>query len=168
MTYTSAISLSLEGKNLWILKSLPIKAETIMFSKILFNILLVLPISIFAILMFGISIQIGFVNQILLIVLASAFSILTSTVDGIVNLYMPKFNYTNDVEVIKQSAGALLGVFGGFGLMALNGLGFYLLSGEISMSLILLLMGILNALLSVFAIWVIKSQSEKVFRTYKA
>jgi len=168
MTYTSAISLSLEGKNLWILKSLPIKAETIMFSKILFNILLVLPISIFAILMFGISIQIGFVNQILLIVLASAFSILTSTVDGIVNLYMPKFNYTNDVEVIKQSAGALLGVFGGFGLMALNGLGFYLLSGEISMSLILLLMGLLNIVLSIFAIWVIKSQSEKVFRTYKA
>lgn len=168
MTYTSAISLSLEGKNLWIIKSLPIKSETIMYSKILFNILLVLPISIFAILMFGISIQISFMNQILLIILASSFSLLTSTVNGIVNLYMPKFNYTNDVEVIKQSAGALLGVFGGFGLMAMNGWLIYLLNDDMSMSLILLLMSVMNITLSILAIMVIQTQSEKIFRTYKA
>lgn len=168
MTYTSSISLSLEGKNLWIIKSLPIRAETIMLSKIAFNILLVLPIAIFAILTFGISINIGLINQFLLIILASSFSLLTSAVNGIVNLYMPKFNYTNDVEVIKQSAGALLGVFGGFGLMAINGVLLYALMDQLSMSLILVLMVVLNSLLSIAALWVIHTQSEKVFRTYNA
>ncbi len=168
MTYTSAISLSFEGKNLWIIKSLPIPPVTVMFSKILFNVLLVLPIAILSILMFGISIRIGFVNQILLIILASLFSFLTSTVNGIINLYMPKFNYTNDVEVIKQSAGALLGVFGGFGLMAINGFSIYLLIDLISMTQVLMILSLLNLVLLGLAVWVIKTQTDKVFRTYKA
>src|SRR5690606_3019406 len=51
LTYSPAVSLSLEGKNLWILKSLPIKPSEIMLSKVLFNILLVVPISLVSILL---------------------------------------------------------------------------------------------------------------------
>jgi len=60
--FTSAISLSLEGKNFWILKSLPIKAETVMFGKMLFNVILTLPLSLFALFMASIALQFSFVN----------------------------------------------------------------------------------------------------------
>ena len=43
MTCTTSVSLSLEGKNLWILKSLPITKEEIYKGKMLFNLLLQIP-----------------------------------------------------------------------------------------------------------------------------
>lgn len=46
MTNTSCVSIYLEGKNLWILKSSPIKEMDIFKSKILLNLPLTIPISI--------------------------------------------------------------------------------------------------------------------------
>ena len=40
LTFSPAVSLSLEGKHFWILRSLPIAPKTVMFSKIAFNVLL--------------------------------------------------------------------------------------------------------------------------------
>jgi ABC-2 type transport system permease protein len=168
MTYTPAISLSLEGKNLWIIKSLPLKAKEIMYSKIMFNILLVLPISIVAILILGISLQITLLSQVLLILLATTFSVLISVIDSIINLYLPKFDFVNEIEVIKQSLGALLGVFMSFGLLILNGVLYYLLYETTSLHLMMTFMLILNIILIIPSYLIIRNNSEKVFQKYKA
>jgi hypothetical protein len=55
MVYTPAVSLSLEGKNFWIVKSMPLKAETVMSAKIGFNLLISLPITLVASTIFGIA-----------------------------------------------------------------------------------------------------------------
>jgi ABC-2 type transport system permease protein len=163
MTFSSAISLSLEGKNFWILKSLPIKAETIMFAKILFNILVVLPLAILSIILFGISFKIKVFNLILLIFLSSSYALLTSTFYAIINLHLPKFNYINEIEVIKQSAAVLIAVFGGMGIMA--GLGFLYtkLMNPIDLSLKLLILTGILLILSIFLLYYIKTQSYKLF-----
>jgi len=168
MTYTPAISLSLEGKNLWIIKSLPIKAKDIMLSKIFFNILLVLPIAIVSILVLGLSLSLSLVSQVLLILLAISFSFLISFMDSIINLYLPKFDFVNEVEVIKQSIGALLAVFLAFGLMILNGLLYYLFKDDFSINMMMVLMLGLNILLTIPAYLVINNNSEKVFSKFKA
>lgn len=118
--------------------------------------------------MLRISLKISFVHQMLLMLLSIGFSLLSSSVNGIINLYFPKFHFTNDVEVIKQSIGALLGVFGGFGLMALNGVMIYLLDGLIAFTWILAFLCVLNMALAALAYMVIHTQSSKVFRTYQA
>ena len=51
MVYTSAISLSIEGKKFALLKSLPIKPKTIMSVKLLFNIILALPVAILSLIL---------------------------------------------------------------------------------------------------------------------
>ncbi|MCR3905948.1 MAG: hypothetical protein NUK62_02865 [Tenericutes bacterium] len=168
MTYTPAISLSLEGKNFWIVKSLPIESETIVLSKILFNILLALPIAIFSMIIFGYTLGISIVNQLLLIVLFSIFTITISSMDAIINLHVPKFDFVNEVEVIKQSAGALLGVFGGFTAMILNGVLFYLLNDLFNLSIIVIFMIILNILLSLFFIYYIRKNSSNLLSKMKA
>lgn len=168
MTYTSAISLSLEGKNFWIIKSLPVEAEKVMISKIIFNMLLILPVSIFAIFLFGLSLQIGILNQILLIILIIIFTTLVSLMDAVINLYMPKFDFVNDVEVIKQSAGALLGVFGGFALMAINGFMYYFTIKYVSFEVMLLLLSLLNIVLVIPFAYIVKSKSQKLFNLMKA
>ncbi|MBU1093767.1 MAG: hypothetical protein KKH01_04815 [Firmicutes bacterium] len=168
MTITPAISLSLEGKNFWIIKSLPIKAETIMFSKILFNLILCVPIAIISIFMFGISIGFSAVNQLLLIGFVIVFAILISTFDAIVNLYVPKFDYVNETEVVKQSAGALLGIFGGFTFIAINGLLYYLLMEVTTFSIIILLMIAINIILALPMAYFVKTKSEYLFNNMKA
>ncbi len=168
MTYTSAISLSLEGKNFWVIKSLPIKAETVMFSKILFNLLLIIPIAVISILLFGFSLRIDIVNQLSLILLVITFGILISTMDAAINLWVPKFDFTNEVEVIKQSAGAMLAIFGAFGLMALNGIFYYFLNPHMSLSLMMLLMTFLNGVFAVPFIYVVKNKSTLLFNRMKA
>jgi UDP-N-acetylmuramyl pentapeptide phosphotransferase/UDP-N-acetylglucosamine-1-phosphate transferase len=35
-----------------------------------------------------------------------------------VNLFFPRFDFQQDVEVVKQSMSALIAVFGGFGIVA--------------------------------------------------
>jgi len=163
MTYTPAISLSLEGKNFWVIKSLPIKAETVMYSKVLFNTLLIAPIAVLSILLFGYSLGIPFVNQLLLILLAVSFTFAISFMDAIFNLYMPKFDYINDVEVIKQSASAFLGVFGGFALIGLHGAFFYFVGKHVSLEIMLLLLIFLSTIFAMIFWWFVKNKSEKLF-----
>ncbi|MDO9628369.1 MAG: hypothetical protein Q7I99_00590 [Acholeplasmataceae bacterium] len=168
MTYTPAISLSLEGKNFWIIKSLPVKAETIMFSKILFNILLVVPIAVISIILFGFSLRIGILNQLSLILLVVVFGVFISTFDAVINLIMPKFDFINEVEVIKQSAGVMLSVFGGFGLIAVNGILYYLLNPHINLTLIIILLAVFNGVLAIPCIYFVKTKSSILFDKMKA
>ena len=168
MTYTPAISLSLEGKNFWIIKSLPVKPEIVMFSKILFNLLLIVPIAIVSILLFGFSLRIGIVNQLMLILLVITFGILISTLDAAINLWVPKFDFMNEVEVIKQSAGAMLAIFGAFGLTALNGLLYYFMSSSINLTNSMLLMALLNGVLAVPIVYYVWKKSAPLFNKMKA
>ncbi len=55
MSCTTCVSLSLEGKNLWILKSMPIEDITICKSKILMNLTLQIPAALLAALVRSIS-----------------------------------------------------------------------------------------------------------------
>lgn len=168
MTYTPAISLSLEGKNFWIIKSLPIQPKTIMYSKIIFNMLLIVPIALISIVLFGISLTLPILNQLLMMVLVILFASVISFFDAIVNLYMPKFDYVNEVEVVKQSAGALLGIFGGFALMGINGVSFYYLQDHIEKMWVMLVLIGINAFLLAPLVWFMENKTEKIFKVLKA
>lgn len=163
MTYTPAISLSLEGKQLWVLKSLPIKPSTIVFSKILFNLILVVPIAYVSLIMIGISLSINLISILILFLLILVFAVLVSCMDAVINLYFPKFDYNNETEVIKQSAAALLGIFGAFALLITLGFVYYLLSSHLSLELNMLILVVVSILLSIPFIWIIKEKSEKIF-----
>ena len=129
MTYTAAISLSLEGKNLWVLKSLPIPSSNIMWAKVGFNFLLAVPASLVAVLLFGISLALSPWDTLLLFVWAISFGLVISVFDGVLNLLFPKLQFGNEVEVIKQSIAALFAVFGGFFFVAANGIGYFFING---------------------------------------
>jgi ABC-2 type transport system permease protein len=161
--FTSAISLSLEGKNFWLLKSLPIKAETVMFGKMFFNVLIVLPFAIFFIFMAGIALEIELINVLVSIIYVTSLSFLSSALGSIVNLHFPKFNYVNETEVVKQSLGAILGMFSTWLILTINGFMYYYLFEQMSFALIALLAVVVNVVLLVFAVVYIKTQSEKIF-----
>jgi len=145
MVYTSAVSLSIEGKKLWIVKSLPVAPPTVMDAKLAFNVLLgSLPAAV-ALPLFAIGFGIPFLDAAAMLCAVFGFSLLTSAVGSIVNLRFPKFSFHNEVEVVKQSLAALIGVFGGFGVIAAEGFALYGLSRIMPWQAGLLVLGIVSA-----------------------
>lgn len=117
--YTPAVSLSLEGKNLATLKTLPIPALTIFKAKIGFNLWLTLPVVLLTT-MVAISIfSLSWMEAMLVLVMLILFAILLSIFFLYINLFFPRFDYHHEVEVVKQSLASLLAVFGGFAWMGL-------------------------------------------------
>jgi ABC-2 type transport system permease protein len=157
--YTSGISLSLEGKNFWIIKSLPIKSSKIIFSKMIFNVILGLPLALFALLMLGISFQISIISLASLVLFVTSYSLVTSSFDSIINLYFPKFEYKNDTEVVKQSLGSVISIFGNWGFIIVNGILTFLLWDIIGWEWMIILNSILNIGLFVVFVSVIKKVS---------
>ncbi len=166
MTYTPAVSLSLEGKNFWILKSLPIEPRTIMISKIIFNLILIVPIGLISLLMLGINLSLEPLSVLVMMFDVVGLAILSSLINAYLNLYMPKFDFQNEVEVVKQSIASFVGVFGGFALIVTFGLAYYFLSKTLSMQATLFIIGAIMAMLSWLLYVYLKPVSEKQFRGF--
>lgn len=107
----SAALISLEGNNLWIIKSLPVEIKDILESKLLFCLLMSLP---FYLLTIGF-IYFSFFNNIIylgvLILSTVLFTIFSSLLGLLLNLWKVKLDWLNEVYCVKQSLPILIMVF---------------------------------------------------------
>ncbi|MBO7710368.1 MAG: hypothetical protein J6S83_07865, partial [Lachnospiraceae bacterium] len=104
MLATTACSPSLEGKNYWILQSLPIEKKTIYQGKMLFNMLLTVPSMLFSTLCLCLSMKVSVLQAVLYLILGftlCAFSTAWGCVCGIRHM---RLDWENEVEVIKQGS----------------------------------------------------------------
>ncbi|HPJ24059.1 MAG TPA: hypothetical protein PK113_04035, partial [Bacillota bacterium] len=163
MIYSSAVSLSLEGKNFWILKSLPIKPKTIMYGKMLFNIILGLPVAIVSLIIFSYTFDITALTLLCMIVFTTSLSLVVSSLGSIINLFVPKFEYRNPAEVVKQSAAALFGLFGSWIILMLNGFLYWFVTKSLSSDIAILMMSMLNLILFTGMMIFIDRKTESLF-----
>ena len=109
------VSISLEGKNLWILKSSPIKAKDIYKAKLWLNYLITIPITVICMAAISIVMKTNAVQTILNFVLPIVFAWFYSLFCLEINLKYPNFEWENEVKAIKQSASVnicvLVGMF---------------------------------------------------------
>lgn len=116
--YSPAVSLSLEGNNMQLLKTYPLPAFTISLAKIGFNLVLIVPILTLSQTILSFTLNLPILESFFTWVVLVIFSGLMSVFFHWVNLFFPRFDFQQDVEVVKQSIAALVAVFGGFGLTA--------------------------------------------------
>ena len=110
---TTCTSISMEGKEWWIVKSLPVDTKALLDSKVLLNLSLIAPFYVISELLLLIGMKPAFMEMVWLIVLPAVF-ILFACVFGItMNLKMPLMTWENDARVVKQSASAMVGGLGG-------------------------------------------------------
>ncbi len=113
MCAISASSISLEGKNLWIIKSAPINVKTIFQSKILLHISLIIPTAIIT----AISMMIKFKSTgfeiVLTLLLSIAYCYFSAVFGLFVNLKFPLMDWKNETVVVKQSAASLIATMSG-------------------------------------------------------
>lgn len=117
MTSISSSSISLEGRTINITKSLPIKEERILNSKILTCFVIELPFLLFSDILFFIKFKPSIFYIILILLLSLLIIFLSSCIGLIVNLKYPKMNAMNDTEVVKQSMSSMISVFAGIGIL---------------------------------------------------
>jgi len=116
-TCTTMASVSMEGKNLWILKSIPVSAKTIFASKILVNLTLLSP-SVLASVIIGIILKFSFIDELLVLLLVVSFALFVPAFGLVINLSFPNLTWTNETVVVKQSTASVISIFSCIGLVA--------------------------------------------------
>jgi len=114
------VSISMEGKEWWIVKSLPLSAKNILDSKLIFGLSLIAPFWFVSEIIVMFALRPSMLEMLWLIVVP-AVAIVFSCVFGLtMNLQLPKLTWETEVSVVKQSASTLVGGLGSF-LIAIVG-----------------------------------------------
>lgn len=121
MTCTTMASISLEGKNMWIIKSMPLTPRTVYLSKIAVNLVVLSPAIIDTIII-GIVLKLGLWQTIGIILVTIACSVFIAFYGLFMNLLLPNLNWTSEVIVVKQSAATLVTVFTTMGYVGIQAL----------------------------------------------
>ncbi len=109
----TAPSLSLEGKSRWIMCSLPVKSIEIFRAKITLNLLFAVPSALLCSLCVLIKFPGTAADNILLFVLPLVFGVFTAVFGMAVNVKFPSYDWTQEIQAVKNSASVLICVFTG-------------------------------------------------------
>lgn len=131
LSCTTSCSISLEGKNIWIIKSLPVKAKDIFLSKIIVNMTVLIPVIIFSGLIFIVKLDLNIIYSILMFITPITIGFFISMIGLIINLKFPNLDWTNEVTPIKQSMSTFITLIVGM-LSIFISIGFILLLGNIN------------------------------------
>ncbi len=161
MMATTACSPSLEGKNYWILQSLPIEKKTIYQGKMLFNMYLNIPFAVLSIICLCISAKTPLLNSILYVVLGVLLCTFSTTWGCVCGVKHIKLEWENEVEVIKQGAAVAIymlpNMFINMGLCVLV----VFLGTKINHNLISLIFILITAMLSALSYKRVMSLAKK-------
>ena len=124
---TTCVSISIEGRTLWILKEAPVDVKSLFGSKVMVNLLVSWPSSIIAVLVLGIAYGADALTIVTSILVLMAMGLFVALMGLWVNLLLPKMDAVNDTMVVKQSASAVVGIFGGWVPVLAGWLGGYFL-----------------------------------------
>lgn len=113
MVNYSSVSISLEGKNLPLLKSLPIRPVDVFAAKCLPNLLFGGGMAVICgpVLCAALGLDAGF--YLWSILLPLMMITLSAQLGIVINLLFPKLDWVNEIVVVKQSLAAMLGLFSG-------------------------------------------------------
>ncbi len=113
LTCTTASSISLEGKNLWIMKSIPVEPFTLLMSKLAVNLTVQLP----AVLLCGLALVFALkpssFEGLQLFLMPAFFSVFIAAAGLMINLKTPNFTWASETVVIKQSMSVFLSLAAG-------------------------------------------------------
>ena len=139
MNDITAPSISLEGKSLWIIQSLPVPAWRVLLAKLKMHLLITEIPMIFCSVCTVIALRPQLFTAILLFVMPMLFVLLSAAFGLMVNLKMPNLSWTDETVPVKQSMGVLLSLFGGWGLVIVIGILYFLIHAFVSAEIFLLI-----------------------------
>ena len=163
MIDTAMPSVSLEGKNLWILKSMPIKPQAILTSKALLQIILSVPPTLIMSICTGIVLDESLGCKLLVVIMPFVYVFFAAILQTVFAVKMPILEWSNEAVPIKQTGAAFVTMIS-FWAIFIVFVALYLIVGyNIGIALYLLLWTIAFAVsAAVLFLW-LRSKGAKIF-----
>ena len=121
MNAIAAPSVSLEGKGIDVIRSLPVPTKTVLLAKagnqVLFTLPAVLLTSLFGVIALRGTLSVS--SVVFVFVVPALFTVFLSLYDLTLNLLTPNLHWTNEIAVIKQGLGIIVALLSGFALPSL-------------------------------------------------
>ena len=163
LVFLTAPSISLEGKYLWLPKSLPVSSWEVLRAKLRLHMLIALPplvlVSIVSALVLGYEGQM----RVLVLLLPTVFGVFSGFLGLFENLRHPNFNWINETQAVKSGASVLLTMFIGMGLVLLPILACLIFSDAVTPELMGWILLALLTVLSVLLYYWIRKKGVKIF-----
>ena len=129
MNFMAAPSISLEGKSLWLVQSLPVDPRKLFQAKIRMQLVLTALPLLLCIVCAAIVYPMPPMYLLVIVLFAASYTLLSALSGLMLGVKMPTLTWTNELMPIKQSAPVMLTLFGGMGYTVLLFAGFLLLPG---------------------------------------
>ena len=113
MVTISASSISMEGKNYWIMKTSPISTEQMLYAKLVPHLALTMPSALISGILASIALELSAVWWVFVIFTSLVSSAAFAMLGLILNIAMPKLDYDSVVRVVKQSMPVFILSLGG-------------------------------------------------------
>lgn len=159
----SACSISLEGKNMWLLKSSPINEKQLFSSKVCVHLCIVEPCILVGATLLSIFLQLNILQITAIFILPTLANFILAFAGTLINLWQPNLDWDNETKVVKQSLSVLLTMVLGV-LLAVAPYGIYKLCSALSISATLLISIGLYAIVLTVAITLLYTIGVKMFR----
>ncbi len=114
MNSISASAVSMEGKHWWITKSAPVPVRAMVYAKLAPHLIVALPISLVSSVVVAIALGAPAVWWVPMIGIPLLANVVSAVLGLILNIAFPKFEFTNDAQVVKQSLPVFITLMIGF------------------------------------------------------
>lgn len=146
MVIVSAPSVSIEGPNLWLIKSLPVETHDVLMAKVNCHIVVTEPFVILSAALASIALKTNVLETVLMFLLPTMFVVFGALFGVVINLKFPKFDWISEVHCIKQSAASMITMFGMMALVIVEAVLYFLvLSSFLSLDIYLAAVAVVMA-----------------------
>ncbi|MCI9336317.1 MAG: hypothetical protein HFH93_02065 [Lachnospiraceae bacterium] len=104
----TACSVSMEGRQWWILQTLPVSRREMIRSKVGLNLLITAPFYVVSEVLMFIALKPGWTQALSLLAVPAAYCVFSARVGLAINEKMPVFDWENETRVVKQSASSMI------------------------------------------------------------
>ncbi|MDO5294925.1 MAG: hypothetical protein Q4F05_19495 [bacterium] len=105
---TTSCSISMEGRQWWITKSLPLTTKDVFDSKILWNLAVAAPFYLISQIALFIGVKTDFMGHIWIILIPAIYILFMAVTGLTINLQFPNFTWENETVAVKQGAAVLV------------------------------------------------------------
>ena len=163
MNDISAPSVSLEGKSIWLLQSLPVSPWQALRAKIRLHLILTLIPSLILGVCLSIVLRVSIPAAVLILTTVTLFVLFSDLVGLSLNLKMPNLKWTNETVPVKQSMSVMITLFGGWAVVLALGAIYFALFNYVTATVYFIIVCVLLAgLCAALYLW-IKNKGSKIF-----
>ncbi|MGN0299242.1 MAG: hypothetical protein ACI4C1_08705 [Lachnospiraceae bacterium] len=163
MNDITAPSISLEGKNLWLLQSLPVSSWEVLKAKLKLHLILTEIPALLCAICVVVVLRFNWYFSASLLILPSLFILLSACFGLAINLKTPNLTWKDETIPVKQSIGVMASLLGGWVLVVAMGGLYFLMRNVLTPEIYLLCSACVIAVISVNLLLWLKNRGTQLF-----